>query len=149
SVLCDPNELESALLNLCINARDAMPDGGRLAIHTDVLDISAADLSGGEAAPGAYVEISVRDTGMGMPPEVLARVFEPFFTTKPQGQGTGLGLSQVHGFIRQSDGLVRIESMPGRGTSVRLLLPLREGVPAGAEGPSPPASPEVEAQGTV
>ena len=79
-----------------------------------------------EAEPGRYVAISVADTGTGMPPEVLERVFEPFFTTKPQGQGTGLGLSQIYGFVRQSGGLVRIESAPGQGTTVRLLLPLHE-----------------------
>lgn len=128
-VLCDPNELESAILNLCINARDAMPEGGRLAIGTADVRLTAADVRSTEAAPGTYVEISVADTGTGMPPDVLERVFEPFFTTKPQGQGTGLGLSQAWGFARQSDGLVRIESTPGRGTAVRLFLPLHEGVP--------------------
>jgi signal transduction histidine kinase len=126
SVLCDPNELESALLNLCINARDAMPGGGRLAIGTQDLRLSAADIRDDAAAPGPYVALSVADTGTGMPPEVLGRAFEPFFTTKPLGQGTGLGLSQVWGFARQSGGLVRVESAPGRGTTVRLLLPLHE-----------------------
>ena len=127
SVLCDPNELESALLNLCINARDAMPEGGKLAIGTEDVRLSAADVAGQEgAAPGGYVAIWVADTGSGMSPEVLGRVFEPFFTTKPLGQGTGLGLSQVYGFVRQSGGLVRIESAPGRGTAVRLLLPRHE-----------------------
>jgi CheY-like chemotaxis protein len=128
SVLCDPNELESALLNLCINARDAMPEGGRLTIGTEVVRLSAADIPDKEVKPGRYALISVADTGMGMVPEVLERVFEPFFTTKPQGQGTGLGLSQVYGFARQSDGLVRIESAPGQGTTVRLLLPLHDRV---------------------
>jgi PAS domain S-box-containing protein len=126
SVLCDPNELESALLNLCINARDAMPEGGRLTIGTEDLRLSAADILDEEAAPGLYVAFSVADTGTGMPPEVLERVFEPFFTTKPQGQGTGLGLSQVWSFARQSGGLVRVESTPGRGTTVRFFLPLHE-----------------------
>jgi PAS domain S-box-containing protein len=126
SVLCDPNELESALLNLCINARDAMPEGGRLTIGTEDLRLSAADIPGGAAEPGLYVALSVADTGTGMPPDVLERVFEPFFTTKPLGQGTGLGLSQVWSFVRQSGGLVRVESAPGRGTTVRLLLPLHE-----------------------
>src|SRR5215213_11341089 len=126
SVLCDPNELESALLNLCINARDAMPEGGRLTIGTEVARLSAADIPNKEAKPGRYTVISIADTGMGMPPDVLGRVFEPFFTTKPQGQGTGLGLSQVYGFVRQSDGLVRIKSAPGRGTMVRLLLRLHD-----------------------
>ena len=123
-VLCDPSELESALLNLCINARDAMPGGGRLLIATDDVRLSAADVIGQEGAtPGDYVEISVADTGQGMPADVMERVFEPFFTTKPLGQGTGLGLSQVYGFVRQSGGVVRLESAPGRGTTVRVLLP--------------------------
>ncbi|WP_236038934.1 PAS domain S-box protein [Belnapia arida] len=126
SVLCDPNELESALLNLCINARDAMSEGGRLTIGTEDLRLSAADIPDDGAAPGLYVALSVADTGTGIPPEVLERVFEPFFTTKPQGQGTGLGLSQVWSFVRQSGGLVRIESAPGQGTTLRLLLPLHE-----------------------
>jgi PAS domain S-box-containing protein len=127
SVLCDPNELESALLNLCINARDAMPEGGRLTIGTDDATLSAADIAGQEdAAPGDFVVISVADTGTGIPSEVVERVFEPFFTTKPIGQGTGLGLSQVYGFVRQSGGLVRLHSIPGQGTTVRLFLPQHE-----------------------
>jgi CheY-like chemotaxis protein len=124
--LCDPNELESALLNLCINARDAMPEGGQLTIGTENLLLSAADIPDDTAEPGLYVALSVMDTGTGIPPAVLERVFEPFFTTKPLGQGTGLGLSQVWSFARQSGGLVRIESAPGQGTTVRLLLPLHD-----------------------
>src|SRR6185437_4771057 len=100
-----------ALLNLCINARDAMPEGGLLTIGTDDVRLSASDVIGQEgAAPGDYVEISVIDTGKGMPIDVMERVFEPFFTTKPTGQGTGLGLSQVYGFVRQSGGVVRLKS---------------------------------------
>jgi PAS domain S-box-containing protein len=126
-VLCDPNELESALLNLCINARDAMPEGGRLTIGTEDAALSVSDTAGqGDAAPGDFVVISVADTGTGVPPEVVERVFEPFFTTKPVGQGTGLGLSQVYGFVRQSGGLVRLHSIPGQGTTVRLYLPRHE-----------------------
>ncbi|SDB73835.1 PAS domain S-box-containing protein [Belnapia rosea] len=125
-VLCDANELESALLNLCINARDAMPEGGQLVIGTEDVRLFVTDLPDKDARPGRYVTISVTDTGTGMPAEVLERVFEPFFTTKPQGQGTGLGLSQVYGFVRQSGGLVRIESTVGQGTTVRLFLPLHE-----------------------
>ena len=140
SVLCDAGELESALLNLCINARDAMPEGGRLLIGTEDARLSAADVAGQEGvSPGDYVAVSVADTGAGMPPEVLERVFEPFFTTKPVGQGTGLGLSQVWGFARQSGGLVRIESAPGRGTTVRLLLPAH--ARAAAEGWAAPPAP--------
>ncbi len=124
SVLCDRNQLESALLNLAINARDAMPDGGTLTIATANRRLNWADLSGqDEAKPGEYLEISVTDSGTGMTPSVAARAFEPFFTTKPVGQGTGLGLSQLYGFARQSGGSARLESAPGRGTTVRLFLP--------------------------
>jgi signal transduction histidine kinase/CheY-like chemotaxis protein len=127
TVLCDANQLESALLNLAINARDAMPGGGTLTLATAERCLGRADLIGQEGAgPGDYVEIAVSDTGEGMTPEVAARAFEPFFTTKPIGQGTGLGLSQLYGFVHQSDGLVRLESEPGKGTTIRLYLPRRE-----------------------
>ncbi len=123
-VLCDEGQLENALLNLAINARDAMPEGGWLTISTGQAHLSAADLAGDEQmAPGAFATIAVTDTGAGMTPEVMARAFEPFFTTKPPGQGTGLGLSQIYGFVRQSGGVVRLESAPGRGTTVRIFLP--------------------------
>jgi PAS domain S-box-containing protein len=123
-VLCDPSQLESALLNLTINARDAMPDGGTLTITTADRSLTQADVSHqDEAAPGDYVEISVTDSGTGMTPVVMGRVFEPFFTTKPTGQGTGLGLSQVFGFVRQSGGFVRLASTVGLGTTVRVYLP--------------------------
>ena len=125
--LCDPSELESALLNLCINARDAMPEGGRLTIGTEDVRLSAADLLGPEgAAPGDYVESRSPTRARACRPNVMERVFEPFFTTKPLGQGTGLGLSQVYGFVRQSGGIVRLESTPGRGTTVRICLPQHE-----------------------
>jgi signal transduction histidine kinase/CheY-like chemotaxis protein len=117
----DPGQLENALLNLALNARDAMPAGGTLAI-----DCANARLAGGEVAelgPGDYVRIDVRDTGTGMAPDVAERAFEPFFTTKPEGKGTGLGLSMVYGFTRQSGGLAAIESGLGFGTTVRLYLP--------------------------
>ena len=119
----DPSQLENALLNLCINARDAMPDGGRLTIETAnrVMEDRAARHR--DLAPGQYICVSVSDTGVGMSPEVVAKAFEPFFTTKPIGQGTGLGLSMVHGFVRQSGGQVRIHSDVGKGTSVSLYLP--------------------------
>lgn len=122
--LCDPHQLESALLNLIINARDAMPDGGQLTI--DICNATLTPTAIAEqvdAVPGDYVCICIRDTGSGMPPDVLAHAFEPFYTTKPQGQGTGLGLSMVYGFVRQSGGYVRIDSAPERGTEVRLYLP--------------------------
>ena len=126
-VLCDANQMESALLNLCINARDAMPEGGWLTIAIEDRMMSAADLTGfDDLSPGRFVALSVTDMGSGMPPEVVARAFEPFFTTKPPGQGTGLGLSQIYGFMRQSGGLVQIETAPGVGTTVRLALPAYE-----------------------
>jgi PAS domain S-box-containing protein len=140
-VVCDPSELENVLLNLCINARDAMADGGQLMVGTDDVRLSATDVVGQEGAkPGDYVAISVSDTGQGMPADVLERAFEPFFTTKPIGQGTGLGLSQVYGFVRQSGGIVRLESALGQGTTVRLCLPQQEPVNA-AEGPNTAPAP--------
>jgi PAS domain S-box-containing protein len=124
TTLCDPNQLESALLNLANNARDAMPEGGLLVIETENATVrSGQAASYGDLQPGEYVLVSVRDNGAGMPPDVVARAFDPFFTTKPMGQGTGLGLSMVYGFARQSGGNVRIESRAGMGTEVRLLLP--------------------------
>ena len=126
-VRCDEGQLENALLSLAINARDAMPDGGWLMISTGEVHLSAADLAGEEGtAPGAFATVAVTDTGAGMTPEVMARAFEPFFTTKPLGQGTGLGLSQIYGFVRQSGGVVRLESTPGQGTTVRIFLPRHE-----------------------
>jgi len=122
--LSDVNQLESALLNVTINARDAMPDGGRLTIAMADRSLTAADLAEeAEAKPGDYVELAVTDTGTGMTTEVLEHVFEPFFTTKPIGQGTGLGLSQIYGFVQQSGGFVRLESALAQGTTVRLYLP--------------------------
>jgi signal transduction histidine kinase len=136
AVLCDPNQLENALLNITINARDAMPDGGNLVISTRQVQFSAADLAGHEGAvPGDYVELLVADTGIGMDEATRLRAFEPFFTTKPTGQGTGLGLSQVYGFAHQSGGLVMLESRQGSGTSVRLYL--RRTVGARAPSPAP------------
>jgi PAS domain S-box-containing protein len=124
-VMCDPNQLENALLNLSINARDALaPAGGRLVIETTHEVLDEADTGPWEGTTaGDFVRITVTDNGAGMPPDVLAHAFEPFFTTKPVGQGTGLGLSQIYGFMRQSHGLVRLESTPGVGTSVHLYLP--------------------------
>ena len=116
---CDANQIENAILNLAINARDAMPEGGTLTIRTGRIRLD----HGGELEPGDYVTISVIDTGTGMPPEVLARATEPFFTTKPVGKGTGLGLAQVYGITQQFGGTLRIESAVGVGTSIELLLP--------------------------
>ena len=119
----DPNQLENALLNLCINARDAMPDGGRLTVETanKWLDIRAAKTR--DLAPGQYVTLCVSDTGGGMTPDVVEHAFDPFFTTKPLGSGTGLGLSMIYGFVRQSGGQARIYSEIDKGTMVCLYLP--------------------------
>ncbi len=122
--IADANQLESAILNLTINARDAMPEGGALTVRTGVVDIDparAAEMPG--AGAGRYVTISVSDNGVGMEPELLDKVFEPFFTTKPLGQGTGLGLSMVYGFAQQSGGHVTVDSTMGEGTTVSILLP--------------------------
>jgi PAS domain S-box-containing protein len=128
--LCDPNQLESALLNLAINARDAMPDGGKLTIATANARIDGIDADTPALLPGDYIRIDVSDTGTGMSPEVAARAFDPFFTTKPIGQGTGLGLSMIYGFARQSNGHVLIDSTQGAGTSVILYLPRYHGAAA-------------------
>jgi PAS domain S-box-containing protein len=122
--LCDPNQLESAILNLAINARDAMPEGGTLTIETSVSKLDRIyTVSQQDVSPGQYVAICVSDTGTGMPADVLAQAFDPFFTTKPIGEGTGLGLSMVYGFAKQSEGHVRIYSELGRGTTVKIYLP--------------------------
>ena len=134
----DSTQLETALLNLALNARDAMPGGGRLAIATANRTVAAGEPGvAGELAAGDYVAIAVTDTGAGMTPEVMARAFEPFFTTKDIGKGSGLGLAMVYGFVKQSGGGVAIESAPGRGTKVTLYLP-RAHEALGAA-PSPPA----------
>ncbi|HEX4766278.1 MAG TPA: PAS domain S-box protein [Lichenihabitans sp.] len=123
STLVDPNQLENALLNLCINARDAMPEGGRLTVETANrwLDDRAARQR--DVVPGQYVSLCVSDTGTGMAPEIVARAFDPFFTTKPIGMGTGLGLSMIYGFAKQSGGQVKIYSEVGQGTMVCIYLP--------------------------
>ena len=124
---CDQNQLENAILNLCINARDAMPDGGRITVETAKTwadDKAAAER---DLPPGQYVVICVSDTGVGMSDEVRARAFDPFFTTKPTGKGTGLGLSMIYGFAKQSGGQVRIYSEIGNGTTVKIYLPRHVG----------------------
>ena len=147
SALCDANQLESALLNLAINARDAMPGGGTLTIASSDRHFTATDLANQpEATPGDYVRIAVTDTGTGMTDDVIAHVFEPFFTTKPLGQGTGLGLSQVYGFVQQSGGFVRLESHPGQGTTIELCLP--RATAAAAEPDQPTLLPATKHAGT-
>jgi signal transduction histidine kinase len=144
--VADRNQLEAALLNLVVNARDAMPEGGRLTVATRNCTVAADAAAGGSlddpdnavaagVAPGNYVELAVTDTGHGMPPEVLRRVFEPFFTTKGPEQGTGLGLSMVDDFARRSGGGVTVRSAPGCGTTIRILLPREAVVTVAAEPP--------------
>jgi CheY-like chemotaxis protein len=123
-VRTDPSEVENAVLNLAINARDAMPQGGKLVLETKNVVLTEQDLVGETGAtPGEYVRLTVSDTGVGMSPEVVSRAFEPFFTTKPTGKGTGLGLSVIYGFVHQSGGHVTLESKLGTGTTVSIYLP--------------------------
>lgn len=152
---CDPNQLESALLNLVINAQDALPDGGRVVIETANTVLS--DRRGAPKSapsrpvpPGDYVVLSVTDTGVGMSPEVLSRAFDPFFTTKPLGQGTGLGLSMIYGFVQQSGGHVHLRSVEGRGTTVTIHLPRHLGVIDGLKEPDMAATlPDAAASAVV
>ena len=126
-VLIDQNQLENALLNLCINARDAMPDGGRLTIETANRWLDGTAGTERDLPPGQYVSLAVTDTGIGMSKETIGRIFDPFFTTKPLGQGTGLGLSMIYGFVRQSNGQVRVYSELGHGTTMCLYFPRHHG----------------------
>jgi signal transduction histidine kinase len=137
--IVDPHQLENAILNLALNARDAMPDGGVLTVETSLLELDrdqAATRPG--LQPGRYLMVAVSDTGVGMPPELIDKVFDPFFTTKPLGQGTGLGLSMVYGFVRQSGGQVRIHSQVGLGTAVQLYLPTTDARPEATPAPASP-----------
>ncbi|MCF5620932.1 response regulator, partial [Pseudomonas syringae] len=127
STLVDPHQLENSLLNLCLNAKDAMPHGGRLLIQTANRSLNAAAAALFGLPAGRYVELSVSDTGTGMDKEVIGRAFDPFFTTKPTGMGTGLGLSMIYGFARQSGGGVNIASSVGEGSKICILLPMHEG----------------------
>jgi signal transduction histidine kinase/CheY-like chemotaxis protein len=124
SIEADPMELEAAILNLAVNARDAMPAGGELVIETENVELDVAYAAANvDVTAGSYILIAVADTGVGMPPDVLDKVFEPFFTTKPDGRGTGLGLSQVYGFVRQTGGHVKLYSEPSMGTTVKIYIP--------------------------
>jgi PAS domain S-box-containing protein len=123
----DPAALEAAVLNVALNARDAMPEGGSLTIRTTTIEVTERPATDDDLKPGSYAVLALEDTGCGMPPEVVARVFEPFFTTKTAGHGTGLGRSMVYGFAKQSGGSVTIDSTPGRGTVVSMFLPLAAG----------------------
>jgi signal transduction histidine kinase len=124
NTLVDPNQLENVLLNLVINARDAMNNQGRIAIALENVQVEeGSELAESGVKPGEFVKIAVTDTGSGMPPEVMERAFEPFFTTKPEGKGTGLGLSMAHGFVKQSGGHIRLASREGEGTTVSIFLP--------------------------
>jgi len=130
----DPSQLENSLLNLCINARDAMaPDGGRVTIDTANVWLDEPAARDRELPPGPYVSLSVTDTGCGMEPDVIERAFDPFFTTKPLGQGTGLGLSMIYGFVRQSEGQIHIRSEVDKGTTMSLYLPRHTGGAEDAE----------------
>ena len=149
NVQADASQLENALLNLCINARDAMPDGGKLTIETAnrrLDDRAARDLG---IEPGQYVSMCVSDNGVGMTPDVAARAFDPFFTTKPIGLGTGLGLSMIYGFAKQSGGHVRIYSEVGQGTMVCVYLPRYVGSDVEAEIPQPTTPSDLNGRGQV
>jgi CheY-like chemotaxis protein len=120
----DPSQFQSAIVNMAVNARDAMPQGGKLVVETRNIELDADDADvHSELKPGQYVQLSISDTGIGMPPDIRDRAFEPFFTTKDKGRGTGLGLAMVYGFVKQSDGHVTIYSEVGQGTTINLYLP--------------------------
>jgi CheY-like chemotaxis protein/anti-sigma regulatory factor (Ser/Thr protein kinase) len=146
-VRADPRQLEQVLLNLTLNARDAMPEGGQVTIETFELDVVPAEAARTGMLPGQYEAMVVSDTGTGMDQGTMQRIFEPFFTTKATGQGTGLGLSVVEGIVSQVGGHIRVESQPGRGARFTLYFPRRSPV-TGAE-PEPPAEPQMAKPGSV
>ena len=144
-VFADHGQFENAILNLSLNARDAMPDGGSLTIAASLVDLGTeAHFYGLEPRAGAFVCVSVADDGIGMAPEVALRIFEPFFTTKAQGQGTGLGLSMVYGFVTQSGGEIAVESEEGVGTVIRMFLPIADSAQAAAKGGDKTVVPQVD-----
>ncbi|MBV9758806.1 MAG: PAS domain-containing protein, partial [Alphaproteobacteria bacterium] len=142
----DPNQLETAILNLALNARDAMQAGGRLSIELDGVRLTAAEAADLDVQPGDYVRLKVADTGAGIAPAHLPKIFEPFFTTKPLGRGTGLGLSMVYGFVKQSGGTIGVASQPGVGTTFTLLLPAEAPAPADALQPVAPEAADLVRQ---
>jgi len=135
-------------MNLVVNARDAMPRGGRLTLETQHVELERKSRHHPELDPGSYVLLRVADTGMGMSDEVKARLFEPFFTTKPQGEGTGLGLAMCHGMVKQAGGSVTVQSELGKGTDVLIMLPRSQGASVQLESPPPPP-PSVEGHETL
>lgn len=138
TVLADEAQLENVLVNLVANARDAMPDGGTVTVKCSVTEVESPVARRYDVEPGAYATLAVADTGVGMQPDVVARVFEPFFTTKPHGEGTGLGLASVHGIVRQSGGFVTVWSEPNAGSELTVHLPLAAGPAAPADDDAPP-----------
>ena len=147
---CDANQLENALLNLVVNARDAMPQGGMLRIATANAAIGPAEAAAHrEVEPGDYVRLTVADEGVGMTPDVLAHAFDPFFTTKPRGQGTGLGLSMIYGFVKQSGGHIHVDTAPGKGTVFEVYLPRHAGAPRQVQDEHPHAPIEAAGNGYV
>jgi PAS domain S-box-containing protein len=148
-ILVDPNQLENAILNLCINARDAMPDGGKLTIEGANKWLDERAVRQQDLPVGQYVSICVSDTGTGMTPEVIAKAFDPFYTTKPMGEGTGLGLSMIYGFARQSGGQVRLYSEVGQGTTMCIYLPRHTGDAVEDDEAAAPSTPSVGGNGEV
>jgi PAS domain S-box-containing protein len=142
--LVDAAALEAAILNVALNARDAMPEGGSLTIRTSKTEITQSPRTEDDLAIGHYAMLAIQDTGTGMPPDVVSRVFEPFFTTKTGGTGSGLGLSMVYGFAKQSGGVVTIASEVGRGTTVIIYLPLTKSKPVETSAPALPVNPPVQ-----
>ena len=141
-VRCDPGQVEQVVLNLAVNARDAMPGGGKLTLSTANVEVDERlTASRPWMHPGSYVKLAIRDSGQGMSPEVKAHLFEPFFTTKPVGKGTGLGLATVYGIVKQNDGYILVESEPGQGTKLELFFPRMTGTPVEASPPAPAIAP--------